>query len=69
MPVVVGGITIYQGDLLHGDLNGVTTIPHEIAAESLRAAGSTSPRRNSSSSMSRVRTPRSPGSRNPAKRR
>jgi 4-hydroxy-4-methyl-2-oxoglutarate aldolase len=33
MPVVVGGITIYQGDLLHGDLNGVTTIPHEIASE------------------------------------
>jgi 4-hydroxy-4-methyl-2-oxoglutarate aldolase len=33
MPVVVGGITIYQGDLLHGDRNGVSTIPHEIAAE------------------------------------
>src|SRR5579872_4590686 len=30
-PVVVGGITVYQGDLLHGDRNGVTTIPHEIA--------------------------------------
>jgi regulator of RNase E activity RraA len=32
-PVTVGGIVIYPGDLLHGDLNGVTTIPHEIAAE------------------------------------
>lgn len=33
VPVTVGGICIYPGDLLHGDLNGVTTIPHEIAAE------------------------------------
>jgi len=33
IPVSVGGMTIYQGDLLHGDCNGVTTIPHEIASE------------------------------------
>jgi len=33
VPVVVGGMTVYQGDLLHGDLNGVTTIPTEIASE------------------------------------
>jgi 4-hydroxy-4-methyl-2-oxoglutarate aldolase len=33
VPVHVGGIVIYPDDLLHGDLNGVTTIPHEIAAE------------------------------------
>lgn len=33
VPVVVGGITIYPGDLLHGDVNGVTTIPPEIASE------------------------------------
>jgi regulator of RNase E activity RraA len=32
-PVRVGGVTIYPGDLLHGDLNGVTTIPIEIASE------------------------------------
>jgi 4-hydroxy-4-methyl-2-oxoglutarate aldolase len=32
-PVRVGGITIYPGDLLHGDANGVTTIPLEIASE------------------------------------
>jgi regulator of RNase E activity RraA len=33
VPVVVGGITIYPGDLLHGDCNGVTTVPVEIASE------------------------------------
>ena len=33
VPVVVGGITVYQGDLLHGDRNGVTTIPHEVAGQ------------------------------------
>ena len=31
-PVRVGGVTIYPGDLLHGDRNGVTTIPNELAA-------------------------------------
>lgn len=33
LPVRVGGVTIRQGDLLHGDANGVTTIPTEIASE------------------------------------
>lgn len=33
IPVVVGGICIYPGDLIHGDLNGVSTIPQEIASE------------------------------------
>jgi regulator of RNase E activity RraA len=33
VPVHVGGLTIYPDDLLHGDLNGVTTIPTDIAAE------------------------------------
>ncbi len=33
VPVHVGGLTIFPDDLLHGDLNGVTTIPREIAAE------------------------------------
>ncbi|RMG36968.1 MAG: RraA family protein [Planctomycetota bacterium] len=33
VPVRVGGVTVYPGDLLHGDCNGVTTIPHEIASE------------------------------------
>ena len=33
VPVTVGGMVIYTGDLLHGDLNGVTRIPHEIAGE------------------------------------
>jgi regulator of RNase E activity RraA len=31
VPVRVGGVTINPGDLLHGDRNGVTTIPTELA--------------------------------------
>lgn len=33
VPVRVGGIIVYPNDLLHGDRNGVTTIPHNIASE------------------------------------
>jgi regulator of RNase E activity RraA len=33
VPVRVGGVMIYADDLLHADVNGVTTIPKEIAAE------------------------------------
>ncbi|MBI5305422.1 MAG: RraA family protein [Chloroflexi bacterium] len=33
VPIHVGGIAIYPDDLLHGDCNGVTTIPQEIASE------------------------------------
>ena len=33
IPVHVGGIAIYPDDLLHGDCNGITTIPTEIASE------------------------------------
>lgn len=33
VPVHVGGIAVYPNDLLHGDRNGVTTIPVDIAAE------------------------------------
>jgi regulator of RNase E activity RraA len=32
IPVHVGGIAVHPGDLLHGDRNGVTTIPHGIAS-------------------------------------
>src|SRR5829696_10231266 len=32
VPVRVGGVTVNPGDLLHGDRNGVTTIPTELAA-------------------------------------
>lgn len=32
LPVRVGGLVVRQGDLLHGDANGVTSIPLEIAA-------------------------------------
>ena len=31
MPVRVGGLTVYPGDLLHGDCNGVVVIPHAVA--------------------------------------
>ncbi len=37
VPVHVGGVMIHPGDLLHGDANGVTTIPHEIASEAAHA--------------------------------
>jgi len=33
LPVRVGGLTVHQGDLLHGDANGVTNIPIDIAAD------------------------------------
>jgi len=32
LPVRVGGLMVNNGDLLHGDANGVTSIPVEIAA-------------------------------------
>jgi regulator of RNase E activity RraA len=32
VPVRVGGVMVQPGDLLHGDRNGVTTIPLEVAA-------------------------------------
>jgi regulator of RNase E activity RraA len=32
LPVRVGGLMVSQGDLLHGDANGVTNIPRAIAA-------------------------------------
>ncbi len=37
-PVRVGGQTLQTGDLLHGDANGVTTIPLQIAAQLPEAA-------------------------------
>jgi regulator of RNase E activity RraA len=33
LPVRVGGLVVRQGDLLHGDANGVTSIPPQIASE------------------------------------
>lgn len=33
LPVRVGGLVVNQGDLLHGDANGITSIPLEIADE------------------------------------
>ncbi len=39
LPVRVGGLAVKTGDLLHGDANGVTNIPPEIAAEVAEVAG------------------------------
>jgi regulator of RNase E activity RraA len=33
MPVRVGGLVVNTADLLHGDANGVTNIPHDVATE------------------------------------
>lgn len=33
VPVHVGGLAVYPDDLLHADCNGVTNLPHAIAAE------------------------------------
>jgi 4-hydroxy-4-methyl-2-oxoglutarate aldolase len=33
MPVEIGGLTICSGDLLHGDLHGVQSIPLDIASQ------------------------------------
>lgn len=32
VPVSVGGTPVYPGDLIHGDCNGVTTIPNRLAS-------------------------------------
>jgi regulator of RNase E activity RraA len=37
IPVHVGGVSVHPGDLLHGDRNGVTTIPLAIAGAVARA--------------------------------
>jgi len=38
IPVTLDGVRIEPGDLLHGDINGVTTIPLAIAAQVIEAA-------------------------------
>jgi regulator of RNase E activity RraA len=30
-PVTVGGVDIHPGDMIHGDANGITTVPRDIA--------------------------------------
>jgi regulator of RNase E activity RraA len=37
VPVHVGGVAVHPGDLLHGDRNGVTTIPLAVASEVAQA--------------------------------
>jgi 4-hydroxy-4-methyl-2-oxoglutarate aldolase len=38
LPVVVGGLTVRSGDLLHGDMHGVQSIPRDIVAKIPAAA-------------------------------
>ncbi len=38
LPVRVGGLVVQQGELLHGDANGVTSIPIDIADEAADVA-------------------------------
>jgi len=38
IPIEVGGLAVHPGDLLHGDRNGVTSIPNDIAARVSRAS-------------------------------
>jgi regulator of RNase E activity RraA len=38
VPVTLDGVRIEPGDLLHGDINGVTTIPRTIADQVIEAA-------------------------------
>jgi 4-hydroxy-4-methyl-2-oxoglutarate aldolase len=44
--VTVGGLSVKPGDLIHGDLHGVQTIPFEIAARVPEAARKVRQRRN-----------------------
>jgi len=37
-PIRLGGLVVQTGDLLHGDANGVTNIPHAIATQVADAA-------------------------------
>lgn len=37
VPVQIDGVTVRPGDLLHGDANGLTTFPAELAAQVLEA--------------------------------
>src|SRR6476660_1635375 len=39
LPVRVGSLMVNQGDLLHGDANGVTSIPIELASEVADVSG------------------------------
>ena len=37
VPVRVGGLPVFNGDLLHADGNGVTNLPHQIASQTAHA--------------------------------
>jgi 4-hydroxy-4-methyl-2-oxoglutarate aldolase len=44
-PVIVGGLEIRPGDMVHADRNGVQTIPLEIAGQIVRRANEIRQRR------------------------
>jgi 4-hydroxy-4-methyl-2-oxoglutarate aldolase len=37
VPIHVGNVTVHPGDLIHGDRNGVTTIPNHLASATAQA--------------------------------
>jgi 4-hydroxy-4-methyl-2-oxoglutarate aldolase len=43
-PVHIDGLTVRSGDLLHGDMHGVQTVPHELVEQLPAAAGKISSR-------------------------
>ena len=55
MPVTIDGVTVNPGDLLHGDPNGVTVIPREIADQVAAAAAEV--RAEEAALMSYIRGP------------
>jgi regulator of RNase E activity RraA len=55
LPVEIDGVCIQPGDLIHGDINGVTVIPGEIAAGVVAAAQTV--RENEASLMDYVNSP------------
>jgi regulator of RNase E activity RraA len=54
-PVQIDGLTIQSGDLLHGDLHGIQSIPHEIAARLPAAAAVVTARERAL--IARIRAP------------
>lgn len=55
VPVTIDGVRIEPGDLLHGDANGVTAIPREIAGQVAQAAAEV--RAEEAQLMAYVRSP------------
>ena len=54
-PVTLDGVPVRPGDLLHGDANGVTTIPLEVAGSILQAVEAI--RRDEGETMAYIKSP------------